>query len=118
MKIFKEVEATYRGYNFLLRNIGYEEIPSLPYSPHNWWCGYVELQEGDEYYDKDYHDIPIACHGGLTFKGKIHDKMYIGFDCNHYLDDPFVEDEAYCTHECKFIIKQLLERGDDDRSEE
>lgn len=53
-------------------------------------CGYVGLGPGHKYYDKPYDDIPIECHGGLTFADKIPETgdgcFYIGFNCCHYND--------------------------------
>lgn len=53
-------------------------------------CGYVGLPKGNRYYGKDYDDIPIGCHGGLTFSDKSYwdddDRWYIGFDCAHWAD--------------------------------
>lgn len=59
-------------------------------------CGYVELPRGHPYYDKNFScpekDTPeIEVHGGVTYHGTLsniekNDKMYVGFDCCHYLD--------------------------------
>ena len=54
--------------------------------------GYVAVPEGHKYYNVDYPDIPIECHGGLTYSRSylIHtdDKnvWWIGFDTGHYGD--------------------------------
>lgn len=115
MRLIGEFEGTYKGHNYLIRNIGYSDDVSSRFNclgamPNNWWCGYVELEGGDEYYNMEYLDIPISCHGGLTFKGIIHDKMYIGFDCNHFGDSPIIHGKSYCAVECEEIIDQLIER--------
>ena len=59
-------------------------------------CGYVGLPRGHKYYGDHYDDIPVICHGGLTY-GR-HNPNYpvanneglywIGFDCNHAGDSP------------------------------
>ena len=55
-------------------------------------CGYVGLPKSNRYYKKGYDDIPVDCHGGLTFDGELPDyykpkaDYYIGFDCGHYCD--------------------------------
>lgn len=30
-------------------------------------CAYICLPKGHKYYKKSYDDIPVNCHGGLTF---------------------------------------------------
>ena len=57
-------------------------------------CGFVVLPEGHPLYDKDlrffnssdyYYDIDV--HGGIMFHGKCADnKVYVGFDCAHFMD--------------------------------
>ncbi|MDD3039779.1 hypothetical protein [Bacteroides sp.] len=58
-------------------------------------CGYVGLPKGDVYYGEDYDDIPVKCHGGLTFgklspdypiKDEGEELYWIGFDCAHLND--------------------------------
>ena len=55
-------------------------------------CGYVGIPENHELYGKNYEDINVECHGGLTY-GRNYlygheetDLWWIGFDCAHYLD--------------------------------
>lgn len=54
-------------------------------------CGYVGLPRGHKYYGEDYDDIPVECHGGLTY-GRDNPNYpvanneglyWIGFDCAH-----------------------------------
>ena len=57
-------------------------------------CGYVGLPEGHKYYGEDYDEIPLDCHGGLTFSRESDTYpvksekplWWIGFDCAHYND--------------------------------
>ena len=67
------------------------------------------------YLNTDYLDIPIECHGGITFKGElkeinpqIDNGIWIGFDTNHIFDDETTQNEEFITEECKRIIDQLL----------
>lgn len=91
--------------------------------------GYVRIPEGHKYYSKGYDDIPVECHGGLTFAGELIDgdtDYYIGFDTAHYQDYmPFLQmalgkaftppqddgdryrDITYVRNECKRIVDQL-----------
>ena len=48
-------------------------------------CGYIRIPDNHPYHHKDYEDIPIDCHGGLTY-GECSDKHWIGFDCAHCFD--------------------------------
>ena len=80
---------------------------------YHWFCGYVKLN--NMYLNTDYLDIPIECHGGITFKDElkeinpqIDNGIWIGFDTNHIFDDETTQNEEFITEECKRIIDQLL----------
>lgn len=47
--------------------------------------GYIEVPKGHCYYHKEYNDMNIDCHGGLTF-GESSDRHWVGFDCAHSCD--------------------------------
>jgi hypothetical protein len=47
--------------------------------------GYVTIPPDHPYYQKTYEEIPIVCHGGLTF-GECSSTHLIGFDCSHCND--------------------------------
>ncbi|HVJ44675.1 MAG TPA: hypothetical protein VM639_24470 [Dongiaceae bacterium] len=65
------------------------------------WCGYVGVSEGHPSFGKDYDDVPVDAHGGLTFAafcredagefgichvpeaGRPHRIWWLGFDCAH-----------------------------------
>ena len=55
-------------------------------------CGYVGLPKDNQYYRKEYDDIPVNCHCGLTYSSSTlfhqEDKntWWIGFDCGHACD--------------------------------
>lgn len=65
-------------------------------------CGYVGLKKGSKYYQKGIYDIPVDCHGGLTYAenyligvnpsgdnqadSKFAGLWWIGFDCAHWKD--------------------------------
>ena len=47
-------------------------------------CGYVGIPKGHVAYDKDYTDLPIEVHGGLTYGQFGEDGLkWFGFDCAH-----------------------------------
>lgn len=59
-------------------------------------CGYVKIEKSHPFFGKHYDDIPIDCHGGVTFadydvpcneEGE-DDAYWIGFDCGNYSDLP------------------------------
>lgn len=54
--------------------------------------GYVGLPKESKFYLDDYSDIPVVCHGGLTYSSTTlpyHEEdglWWIGFDTAHYMD--------------------------------
>jgi hypothetical protein len=63
-------------------------------------CGYVGVPPGHPDHGKDYDDVDVEVHGGLTYaapcsegvichvpqEGEPDDVWWLGFDCAHYLD--------------------------------
>jgi hypothetical protein len=87
-------------------------------------CGYVSLTSDNDFFGKDYDDIPVRCHGGLTYASEEGDKWVIGFDCAHYEDlQPFYTDQSiyggtgtyknmeFVTEECESICEQISEKS-------
>lgn len=82
-----EIEATgtYKNFKYvvLFQNLGHR-------------CGYVGIPKGHKLYEVYYDDIPVDCHGGLTYSdfddilGQ-EDLWWIGFDCAHLNDGVDVE---------------------------
>jgi hypothetical protein len=90
--------------------------------------GYVRIPKAHKFYQKGYDDIPIECHGGLTFAGDLENDgdWYVGFDTAHYQDYmPFLQmvlgksgnpstidtneqyrDIEYIRNECRRIVDQ------------
>ena len=66
---------------------------SSQYMTTGWGNGYVRIPEGHEYYDKNYDEIDVSVHGGLTFSehitsdGVLPKGFWVGFDTAHYGDD-------------------------------
>ena len=67
-----QLEFEYEGYECEIRR---NSIGSL--------CGYVKLPKEHPGYEKDYNDLDIDVHGGLTYSELENDKWVIGFDCAH-----------------------------------
>lgn len=50
-------------------------------------CGYVAVPKGHSTYGRNYDDIPVDVHGGLTYSSEGTDGNYwLGFDCAHSCD--------------------------------
>jgi hypothetical protein len=123
-----EYTDNYKGYDYkvVLQSLGHR-------------CGYVILPKGHKLEGKDYYDIPISCHGGLTYGSWEKDRYVIGFDCAHSWDAPdygalkhyhmynatteylenhswrndnaVIKTKEYVIDECKSIIDQLIDMG-------
>lgn len=96
-------------------------------------CAYVELPKDHAYYDKDYDEIPIYCHWGLSYLRHYLLKncpdyragYWIGWDYGHAFDyaSYFSEEEAVYINlrkwttteiieEVKLVIEQLIAKED------
>lgn len=111
----------YKGYTYITRHVGRMASPGeiaflSEMDMHlDWWNGYVVIPEGHELHKRDYMEIDIDCHGGLTFAGyppvemtEGNKEWWLGFDCNHYNDNPIDNDEDFVRRECRGIIDQLI----------
>lgn len=62
------------------------------FMPMGFRNGYVGLTKNHKYYKKEYEEIPVSCHCGLTygdtslFGQEDKDTYWIGFDCGHCCD--------------------------------
>ncbi len=89
------------------------KVIELRQDTYRWRCGYVEIKKNSPFFEKDYAQIPIECHGDLTYSGyrfedEDDDCYYIGFDTGHFYSNYFEHDTDFCIDECKSIIEQLL----------
>lgn len=79
-------------------------------------CGYVGLSEDSPFYGKNYEDIPIECHWGLTYgrpyltEHEDKDTWWIGFDCAHCDDKPDFETALELFKDYPENIKELKRR--------
>lgn len=85
MKYIIEEKNTYHNYDYIIK-----------FFEDGHRCGYVKIPDNHIFYQKNYDDIDIDCHGGLTFSelsdGNDLEKGYwIGFDCAHF-DDKYDTD--------------------------
>lgn len=91
-------------------------------------CGYVGVPKDHPLFGKDYDDVDVIVHGGLTYsnecRGHIcHDAAqevwWFGFDCGHC--DDLIPSLAWCggvyrtftyvTLECLALAQQIAVRG-------
>lgn len=96
-------------------------IRRVSYSGH--LCGYVTLTPDNDYFGMEYGDIPVDCHGGLTYANSSNSSTWvIGFDCSHLGDlQPLSEygwsaegvyrDMEFVTMECESICEQIAEKS-------
>ena len=85
-----------------------------PASRNGWGNGYVRICEGHPYYGKEYDEIPVDVHGGLTYSaltvddGKFFTKgFWIGFDTAHHSDTLLKWPEDAVYHETLYLFKQI-----------
>lgn len=86
-------------------------------------CGYVILTRDNDYFGMEYDEIPVDCHGGLTYASDEGPNWVIGFDCAHLGDlQPFYSemewygvgvyrDMEFVTQECESICEQISEKS-------
>lgn len=81
-----EALFTYRNIECKIKRVVCPDGP--PVNRHmygGYFCGYIMIPADHPYHHKDYDDMDISVHGGLTF-GEVHDGHWIGFDCSHSFD--------------------------------
>ena len=97
-------------------------------------CGYVGVSKYHPWYGKDYNEVDLDVHGGLTYAGMRDDLWWFGYDCAHLGDarDPELMSDEYknvllgrnlnfdgdtiktldfCVNECESMAAQLNARG-------
>lgn len=72
-------KGNYKGYNYYILNLGTHPT------------AYIEIPKGHKLYQKNYDDIYINVHGGLTYSddnlmGIKSENWFIGWDYAHYDD--------------------------------
>ena len=72
-------------------------------------CCYVFLPKGHKYYGKNYDDIDIDCHGGLTYsKEDDNSNWVIGWDYAHFDDYTMLSGVVY-PYAKKWTTEEMLE---------
>jgi hypothetical protein len=96
-----------------------KKITWLPGVTHGWGNGYVIIPEGHPLHGKDYDDIDVAVHGGLTFSESAknidweeiteedRNGWVVGFDTAHYSDSLSNWSKISVQKEVRRLAKQL-----------
>ena len=113
----KFIDFGYKGFNCTVVQYSYHQ-PNFAriflenIGTNGWWCGYVMIPTDNPYHGKDYDEVPIECHGGLTYGNEFHieesanhKRFAFGFDFNHFDDGGGTEELV--IQECKRIVDQL-----------
>lgn len=75
--------------------------------------GYVGLGRNNRYYKVRYNEIPVSCHGGLTYSDSYlvdqndKDMWWIGYDTNHYGDGKDYDSAMWLFREYKESLDML-----------
>lgn len=113
----------YKGYMGVIayNRIEYKQevldlYPDIITFANNWYCGYVVIPVGHPLYEVHYDDtynsnMDVEVHGGLTYSDTTILKTgewLLGFDCNHFMDSPEVQNAEYTKNEIIKMIDQLI----------
>ena len=89
-------------------------------------CGYVQVSNDSPLFGMNYDQVPVECHGGLTYSDVANDGSdypvksdgwWFGFDCWH-ADDGLIGGGTperpersldYVVKQCESVAKQLVE---------
>ncbi len=136
---FDQIEFTYEYYKCLVVRV----VKKEPFAVDEHYfgghlCGYVQIPKRHPLYSKDWDEIDLDCHGGITCNEN-HEEHWIGFDCAHSGDyvpsmekfrkenkinelfpipkessmyslfHPVYRNILFVMNECRIIVDQLIE---------
>ncbi len=113
-KIVRDEE--YQGFRYIVKHfIDMHEDNNISGSYRNWYTGYVIIPKGHKFYEADGTDedvMNLEVHGGITFADVLSEvgEFALGFDCAHFRDNPFDNDERYVCEECKNLIIEIKKK--------
>ena len=95
---------------FLVRNTMDRFIMMSYMIEHGWGNGYVGVPSWHPFYKMDYDNIPVSCHGGLTYANLDEDEdlWVIGFDTAHSGDNEYNWSKDMVKLECENIVEQCM----------
>lgn len=115
-------DEMYKGYHCVVRylyneTIFMESLPKEFRDIYHWYCGYVSIPKSSPLYGVDIDDdviYLIDVHGGITYADNLapeyeEDEFFLGFDCNHYGDNPSVQNKDFVLSECKKLVDQIID---------
>ena len=111
-------DEIYQGFRYIVKHlIVMDEENNIDGSYRNWYTGYVIIPKGHKFYEADDMDedvMDLEVHGGITFADVLPEvgEFALGFDCAHFRDNPFDNDDRYVSEECKNLIKEIKEKED------
>ena len=97
----------------------------LNFREHGWGNGYAVVFKGHPAYGKDYLDIDVYVHGGLTYTDSVNssnwdglteemkDGWVFGFDTAHYCDDMERWPKEAVERETENLKSQFVELSPD-----
>lgn len=103
-------EGEYKNYHYVI----------MSYGTHP--CAYVAIPKNHKCYGKDYDDIDIRCHGGLTYsrdslrigEDTVYNGYFIGWDYAHYGDYAGYFSQIGFDEPCKkWTTEEILEEVND-----
>lgn len=109
-------DETYQGFRYIVKHfIEMYEDNDIGGSYRNWYTGYVIIPKGHKFYgvdDADEDVMNLEVHGEITFADVLPEvgEFALGFDCAHFGDNPFDNDERYACEECENLIQQIKEK--------
>ena len=104
------VEFEYEGYKCKVLRQSHLDGKDHQYMFGGYLCGYIFIPSNHPFHEKPYEDIPVECHGGLTFGETLSGMYCIGFDCAHSFD--YVPSIEHMKKTCTWMspIKDLDEK--------
>ena len=83
-----------------------------PEIKQGWGNGYVGVPPNHPWFGKDYNELDVDVHGGLTFSNKAAPKeqpdsyWWIGFDTCHYQDNKYNCSKEYVEQQTQQLKEQ------------
>ena len=95
---------------FLVENLMNDMVFGDLVISYGWGYGYIGIPSWHPYYKMEYDNIPVSCHGGLTYGNLDEDEnlWVIGFDTCHSGDNGIKWSKDAVRIECEDIVDQCM----------